>query len=168
MPVVVSVHDISFFDIPKISPGCARLNSGFTVKRTMGSAARVITPERRSPVSAILRAYGLDPKRVEVVPIAVSPVFRPLRGSPLAISCQSAVRYRPAHSSLPSAISSRGRTRSVLIHAFRAFDRCSTRNFLIGWSSSDKDTWFSCRVAMPRAGSRLAGPDSLHRLGRRR
>ena len=77
VPVVVSVHDISFLEHPEYFPWARSLQLRVTVRRTIEKAARVLTPSEFSR-AAILRAYGLDPVRVEVVPIAVSPMFRPV------------------------------------------------------------------------------------------
>jgi glycosyltransferase involved in cell wall biosynthesis len=76
VPVVVSVHDISFIEHPEYFtwPRAAQLRT--TVKRTIREAVKVITPSEFSR-RAIIRAYGLEPSKIEVVPIAVSPAFRP-------------------------------------------------------------------------------------------
>lgn len=77
VPVVVSVHDISFLEHPEYFPWARAVQLRMTVPRTMMRAARVLTPSEFSR-AAILRAYRLDPARVEVVPIAVSSGFRPI------------------------------------------------------------------------------------------
>jgi glycosyltransferase involved in cell wall biosynthesis len=74
---VVSVHDISFIEHPEYFPWQRALQLRITVKRTIERAARVLTPSEFSR-NAILRAWNMDPARVEVVPIAVSPMFRPV------------------------------------------------------------------------------------------
>jgi glycosyltransferase involved in cell wall biosynthesis len=77
VPVVVSVHDISFLEHPEYFPRARALQLRVTVKRTLRTAARVLTPSEFSK-AAILSAYHLDPARVEAVPIAVSSMFRPV------------------------------------------------------------------------------------------
>jgi glycosyltransferase involved in cell wall biosynthesis len=77
VPVVVSVHDISFLEHPEYFPWARSLQLRFTVRRTIERAVRVLTPSEFSRAS-VLRAYRLDPARVEVVPIAVSGMFRPI------------------------------------------------------------------------------------------
>jgi glycosyltransferase involved in cell wall biosynthesis len=77
VPVIVSVHDISFLEHPEYFPWTRALQLRITVKRTVRRAVRVLTPSEFSR-TAILRAYGLEPSRVTVVPIAVSPMFRPI------------------------------------------------------------------------------------------
>ena len=77
VPVIVSVHDISFFEHPEYFTWARALQLKVTVPRTMQRAVRVLTPSEFSR-AAILRGYQLDPARVEVVPIAVSSMFRPI------------------------------------------------------------------------------------------
>jgi glycosyltransferase involved in cell wall biosynthesis len=77
VPVVVSVHDISFVEHPEYFPWLRAAQLRRTVPRTLLKAARVLTPSEFSR-SSILRSYDIDPARVEVVPIAVSAAFRPL------------------------------------------------------------------------------------------
>lgn len=77
VPVVVSVHDVSFLDHPEYFPLPRTLQLRFTVKHTVNRAAKVITPSEFSR-RAIAKAYGLDDSLIEVVPIAVDPLFRPV------------------------------------------------------------------------------------------
>lgn len=75
VPVVVTVHDVSFLHHPEYftRARCAQLR--FTVGRTIRQAARIITGSEFSR-DAIARAYALDPNRIAVVPIAAAPDFR--------------------------------------------------------------------------------------------
>lgn len=78
VPVVVSVHDVSFLEHPEYFrwPRAAQLR--WTVRRTVQSAARVLTVSEFSR-SSILRAYpGLDADKVIAVPNAASAGFRPI------------------------------------------------------------------------------------------
>ena len=77
VPVVVSVHDISFLEHPEYFPWLRAMQLRWTVKRTIRRASKVITPSEFSR-RAIMSAYGLSERRIAVVPIAVSPVFRPV------------------------------------------------------------------------------------------
>jgi glycosyltransferase involved in cell wall biosynthesis len=77
VPIVVSVHDVSFIEHPEYFPWHRALQLRATVKRTIRRAVKVITPSDFSR-TAIVRAYGLDERKIEVVPIAVSPAFRPV------------------------------------------------------------------------------------------
>jgi glycosyltransferase involved in cell wall biosynthesis len=76
-PIVVSVHDISFLEHPEYFPWFRAQQLRITVRRTIRRATRVITPSEFSR-KRLLEAYHPDPAKVEVVPIAMSPTFRPL------------------------------------------------------------------------------------------
>jgi glycosyltransferase involved in cell wall biosynthesis len=78
VPVVVSVHDISFIERPEFFTKTRAIQLQLTVKRTVRKAAMVIAPSEFSR-NAILRAYGLADEHITVVPIAVSPAFRPMQ-----------------------------------------------------------------------------------------
>lgn len=76
VPVVVSVHDVSYLEHPEYFPPARALQLRFTVRRTIGMAARILTPSEFSR-REIVRAYGLADDSVTVVPNAVSKDFRP-------------------------------------------------------------------------------------------
>ena len=76
VPVVVSVHDVSFLEHPEYFTPPRALQLRCTVRRTVRSAARILTPSEFSR-RAILRAYDLPQESVVVVPNAVSSDFRP-------------------------------------------------------------------------------------------
>jgi glycosyltransferase involved in cell wall biosynthesis len=77
VPVVVSVHDVSYLEHPEYFPAWRARQLQFTVGRTVRRAARILTVSEFSR-AAILRAYGdLDEDRVVVVSNAASPEFRP-------------------------------------------------------------------------------------------
>lgn len=84
VPVVVSVHDVSFLEHPEYFPRARAWQLQWTVRRTVDRAARVLTGTEFSRKS-ILKVYGdLDEDKVVVVPNAAAPEFRP-------VSRQSAV-----------------------------------------------------------------------------
>jgi glycosyltransferase involved in cell wall biosynthesis len=76
VPVVVSVHDVSFLEHPEFFPRYRGLQLRLTVRRTVRSAAKILTTSDFSS-AAIQRAYGVSPDDVAVVPIAAAPEFRP-------------------------------------------------------------------------------------------
>jgi glycosyltransferase involved in cell wall biosynthesis len=76
-PLVVSVHDVSYLEHPRFFTRFRAAQLRMTVKRTLRSAARVLTPSEFSR-RAILRHYALDEEKVMVVPNAVSSLFRPV------------------------------------------------------------------------------------------
>ncbi|MBL8291908.1 MAG: glycosyltransferase family 4 protein [Bryobacterales bacterium] len=77
VPVVVSVHDVSFLEAPHFFPPGRVAQLRLTVSRTIRQAARILTPSEFSKHS-IERAYGVDPDRITVTPNAVSTRFRPI------------------------------------------------------------------------------------------
>jgi glycosyltransferase involved in cell wall biosynthesis len=77
VPVVVSVHDVSYLEHPEYFTRFRALQLQHTVKRTVKAAARVFTPSEFSK-QAILRAYDLADDKVLVMPNAVSSSFRPV------------------------------------------------------------------------------------------
>ena len=77
VPVVVSVHDVSFIEHPEYFTAARRAQLLLSVRRTVERAAAVITPSEFSR-RAIASAYKLDSGRLIVVPNAVSAEFRPL------------------------------------------------------------------------------------------
>ncbi|PYT16447.1 MAG: glycosyltransferase family 1 protein [Acidobacteria bacterium] len=77
VPLVVSVHDVSFLEHPGYFTRFRAAQLSLTVKRTVESAARVLTPSEFSR-RAILQHYPLDERKVVVVPNAVSSTFHPI------------------------------------------------------------------------------------------
>ncbi|MBK9170164.1 MAG: glycosyltransferase family 4 protein [Bryobacterales bacterium] len=77
VPVIVSVHDVSFLDHPQFFPASRSFQLRWSVERTVRQAAHVLTGSDFSR-EAILRAYRLAPERVSVIPNAANPFFRPL------------------------------------------------------------------------------------------
>jgi len=77
VPVVVTVHDVSFIEHPEYFPaGRAwqlRLAAGHTLRR----AAKILTISEFSRRS-ISRAFGIDPASVAVTPLAAQEHFRPM------------------------------------------------------------------------------------------
>lgn len=77
VPVVVSVHDVSFLDHPEFFSRARATQLRWTVARTVRTAARILTPSEFSRRS-IERVYGVSGNRVVVAPNAVSEAFRPV------------------------------------------------------------------------------------------
>ncbi len=77
IPIVVSVHDVSYLEHPQYFTKYRAHQLKITVKRTVERAAAVLTPSEFSRTS-ILRHYRVDPAKVHVVPNAVSSEFRPI------------------------------------------------------------------------------------------
>jgi glycosyltransferase involved in cell wall biosynthesis len=78
VPVVVSVHDVSFLEHPEYFTRDRAWQLQFTVRRTVKRAARILTGSEFSRAS-ILKVYGdLDEEKVVVVPNAAASEFRPI------------------------------------------------------------------------------------------
>ncbi|MGD0201758.1 MAG: glycosyltransferase family 1 protein [Bryobacteraceae bacterium] len=77
VPIVVSVHDVSFLEHPSYFSAARAFQLQLTVKRTVARAARVLTVSEFSR-KAISRVYGLDEWDIAVVPNAAASLFRPL------------------------------------------------------------------------------------------
>jgi glycosyltransferase involved in cell wall biosynthesis len=76
VPVIVSVHDVSFLEQPGYFPPARAAQLQYTVRRTVQRAARVLTPSDFS-ANAIRKAYNLPDEKVTVVHNAVGSAFRP-------------------------------------------------------------------------------------------
>jgi glycosyltransferase involved in cell wall biosynthesis len=77
VPVVVSVHDVSYLEHPEYFTHFRAKQLLYTVRRTVQSAERIFTPSEFSKRS-VVKAYGLDEDKVLVMPNAVSSSFRPM------------------------------------------------------------------------------------------
>lgn len=77
VPVVVSIHDVSFLEHPEYFEFLRSRQLRLTVRRTVRTAARVVTGSEFSR-GAIARAYGLDHDDIAVIPNAASSIFRPM------------------------------------------------------------------------------------------
>jgi len=75
VPVVVTVHDVSFIEHPEYFTATRRSQLRLTVGQTVKRAARILTVSEFSR-EAILRAYDIAPEKVRVVPNAANPEFR--------------------------------------------------------------------------------------------
>jgi glycosyltransferase involved in cell wall biosynthesis len=153
VPVVVSVHDISFLEHPEYFPWARAIQLRVTVKRTLRNAVRVLTPSEFSRQS-ILRAYGLDPRRVTSVPIAVSPGFRPVPRE------GAAVQVRKRHGITEPFILTVGdlqprKNQIGLIHAFEEL-AASTPQLPHRLVIAGKSTWFGEKVLATARASRFA------------
>jgi glycosyltransferase involved in cell wall biosynthesis len=92
-PIVVSVHDVSFLEHPEYFTSLRALQLRLTVRRTVRSAASVLTPSEFSK-RRILEAYHLAEEKVVVLPNGVSSAFRP-------VAREAARRSLPASLNIP-------------------------------------------------------------------
>jgi len=144
VPVVVTVHDVSFLDHPEYFTRDRAMQLQWTVGRTVRRAAKVVTGSEFSRRS-ILKAYGdLDEHQVVVVPNAAAPEFRPISREAAAVEVRE--RFGLGGPFLLSVGDLQPRKNQIgLIRAFarlvRAYPRLAHTLVLAG-----KETWFSHRV----------------------
>ena len=161
VPVVVSVHDVSFIEHPEYFTRERAFQLQWTVGRTVRLAARVLTGSEFSK-AAILKVYGdLDESKVTVVPNAASSEFR-------SISHDTArrmvlERFGLAEPFLLSVGDLQPRKNQIgLIQSFarlvRAFPQFPHHLVLVG-----KESWFAGRVRQAARESGVA--DRIHFLG---
>src|SRR3954469_21497668 len=90
VPVVVSVHDVSFLEHPEYFTRDRAWQLQWSVRRTVSRAAKILTVSDFSR-SSILKVYGdLEEDKVVVVPNAAASEFRPTSRE----AAMSAVRER--------------------------------------------------------------------------
>jgi glycosyltransferase involved in cell wall biosynthesis len=160
VPVVVSVHDVSFLEHPDYFTAPRALQLKWTVVQTMRRAARVVTPSVFSR-EAILRNCRIAEEKIEVIPYAVSPALRPLPREQARAQVQA--RYGvPGPYILTVGDLQPRKNQTGLIRAFeeliRHHPQLPHRLVLVG-----KDTWFGPRVRRLAAQSPAA--ERIHFTG---
>lgn len=144
VPVVVSVHDVSFLEHPEYFTRDRAWQLQRTVGRTVKRAAKVLTGSEFSRAS-ILKVYGdLDEDKVVVVPNAAASEFRPI--SRQAASATVRERFSIPAPFLLSVGDIQPRKNQIgLIRAFarlvRSYPQLKHDLVLAG-----KETWFADRV----------------------
>jgi glycosyltransferase involved in cell wall biosynthesis len=143
VPVIVSVHDVSFLEHPEFFPRFRALQLRWSVNRTVRSAARILTLSEFSS-AAIQRAYGVSSDDVVVVPLAAAAEFRTFHID----NALDAVRTRfqlPAPYILSVGDLQPRKNQIGLIQAFaelvKSFPQLRHRLVLAG-----KETWFAPKV----------------------
>lgn len=144
VPVVVSVHDVSFLEHPEYFTKDRAYQLQFTVRRTVSRAAKILTGSEFSRAS-ILRVYGdLDEDKVVVVPNAAASEFRPISREAAASTVRE--RFGLTGPFLLSVGDIQPRKNQIgLIKAFarlaRAYPQLKQKLVLAG-----KETWFAAKV----------------------
>jgi glycosyltransferase involved in cell wall biosynthesis len=160
VPVVVSVHDVSFLEHPEYFTAARATQLRLTVRRTISIAARIITGSEFSR-SAISRAYGLSEDKVAVVPNAAAALFRPL--PPANAAAWVRARFQIAAPFILTVGDLQPRKNQVgLIEAFsdmiRACPQLPHHLVLAG-----KDSWRGCEAR--RAAEKSGFADRIHFTG---
>lgn len=160
VPLVVSVHDISYLDFPEYFTRFRAIQLRFTVERTVRAAARILTPSEFSR-RAIMRAYNLNGENVVVVHNAVSSTFRPMQR-------EAASHWVRDHFGIPAPfVLTVGdlQPRKNHLGLIQAFEELIRHNpqlphhlVMVG-----KETWFAPTVRQAAAKSAVA--DRLHFTG---
>jgi glycosyltransferase involved in cell wall biosynthesis len=160
VPIVVSVHDVSFLEHPDYFPMYRSLQLRMTVRRTIQKAARILTGSDFSR-DAIARAYNLDPERIAVVPNAAADSYHPVRRE--AALAQVLQRFDLAAPFVLAVGDLQPRKNHVgLIEAFTSLVRSHPElpHHLV---LAGKETWFAGRVHGAAKQSGVAG--RIHFLG---
>jgi glycosyltransferase involved in cell wall biosynthesis len=160
VPLVVSVHDVSYLEYPQyFTPQRAR-QLRITVKRTVESAGAVLTVSEYSR-RAILRHYRIDPEKVVVVPNAVSSEFRPIERQTAQAALQAKFGLSGPFILMVGDLQPR-KNHLGLLHAFeeltRAYPQLLHHLVFVG-----KDTWYTKEVR--RAIERSSVKDRVHLTG---
>ncbi len=144
VPVVVSVHDVSFLEHPEYFKRDRAWQLQWTVRRTVRRAARVLTGSEFSR-NAILKVYGdLEEDKVVVVPNAAAKEFRPIARETAAATVRERFGIRTPFVLSVGDLQPR-KNQVGLIKAFarlvRAYPQLKHNLVLVG-----KETWFADRV----------------------
>lgn len=159
VPVVVSVHDVSFLEHPEYFTASRARQLQWTVRRTVKRAARILTGSDFSR-AAILKVYGdLDEDQVVVVPNAAASEFRPISRESAAAVVRE--RFKLAGPFVLSVGDLQPRKNQIgLIRAFarlvKAYPQLKHTLLLAG-----KETWFAERV---REAARTSGVEDRIRF----
>jgi glycosyltransferase involved in cell wall biosynthesis len=143
VPVITSVHDVSFLEHPDYFTKARAFQLRHTVENTIRRAAMVIVPSEFSR-RMVLSHYGVSADKVVAIPIAASPAFRPLPRDPARDRIRE--RFGVAAPFLLSVGDLQPRKNQIgLIAAFadllREFPTLPHHLVLAG-----KDTWFAEKV----------------------
>lgn len=77
LPVVTSIHDLSFEDVPGLFRRLTELRLKTFVRRSARQSASVVTISEFTK-ARLIHHYGLDPDRIFVTPLAVTGRWKPL------------------------------------------------------------------------------------------
>ncbi|MBZ5605836.1 MAG: glycosyltransferase family 4 protein [Acidobacteriia bacterium] len=153
VPLVVSVHDVSFLEFPQYFTRFRATQLKITVKRTVEAAARVLTPSEFSR-TAILRHYAIDPDKVTVVHNGSSSVFRPIERQTAAAAVERKFHIRNPFILTVGDLQPR-KNHLGLLRAFekliRAHSQLQHRLVFVG-----KETWYSKELHRAVAASGMA------------
>jgi glycosyltransferase involved in cell wall biosynthesis len=156
-PLVVSVHDVSYLEHPQYFTRFRAAQLRLTVKRTVETAAAILTPSEFSR-RAILRHYKLDESKVIAVPNAVSSSFRPVARDAAAAAVEEKFGIRGPFVLTVGDLQPR-KNHLGLLHAFEQMisehPHLPHRLVFVG-----KETWYS--KVLHRAAEKSSVGDRVH------
>jgi glycosyltransferase involved in cell wall biosynthesis len=82
-PTVITVHDLAIYRNPAWFPGRQLLSTRLVVPRSL-TRADVLVADSTNTAQDIEELFGVPASRIDVVPLGVSSVFRPMSGEDLA------------------------------------------------------------------------------------
>ena len=144
VPVVSTVHDVSYLEHPEYFTRDRALQLRLTVGRTVRRAAKILTGTENAR-NSILKVYpDLDEDKVVVVPLAAAPQFRPISREAAVAAVRE--RYSIGGPYLLSVGDIQPRKNHIgLIRAFarmvKAYPQLKHNLVMVG-----KPTWFSDKV----------------------
>lgn len=144
VPVVVTVHDVSYLEHPEYFTQDRALQLRITVGRTVKRAAKILTGTENAR-NAILKVYpDLEEDKVVVVPLAAAPELRPISREAATARVREAQRIRGPFILSVGDIQPR-KNHIGLIRAFarmvKAYPQLKHSLVIAG-----KPTWFSDKV----------------------
>ncbi len=160
VPLVVSIHDVSYLEHPEYFSTFRATQLKLTVKRTAERAAKILTPSEFSK-TAIMRHYGIEDERVVVVPNAVSSQFVPMDRNQAQARIQRKLGI-PAPFVLTIGDLQPRKNHMGLLHAFEQVIASHPKlpHHLV---FAGKETWYSPRLHEAVAKSKVA--DRIHFTG---
>lgn len=160
VPLVVTIHDVSYLELPEYFTRFRAAQLKLTVKRTVERAAKILTPSEFSK-SAIVRHYGIEDERVVVVPNAVSSRFRPVDRATARIAIEKRLGVTGPFILTVGDLQPRKNHLGLLRafeHVMRAHPKLPHQLVFVG-----KETWYSPKLHQAVAESGVA--DRVHFAG---
>lgn len=160
VPLIVTIHDVSYLELPEYFTPFRAVQLKLTVKRTVERAAKILTPSEFSK-TAIVRHYGIEESRVVVVPNAVSSRFRPVDRAVARTAVEERLGVKGPFVLTVGDLQPR-KNHLGLLQAFEAVMRANPklthRLVFVG-----KETWYSGKLHQAVAASTVA--DRVHFAG---
>ncbi len=160
-PTVVSVHDVSYLEHPEYFTEFRARQLQLTVKRSVRTAARILTPSEFSR-KAILNTYGIAAEKVVVVHNGVSSTFRPMHRDTALVWLRRKFPAIPSNFVLTVGDLQPRKNHLGLIRAFEGLIRdcphLPHHLVMVG-----KETWFA--PAVLRAAARSVVAERIHFTG---